>query len=63
MKMIIFIVLLLMYPLFLHWIKISDLRVIPLVAPYALGVLSITIMLTGITEFIVGKFKKRSDKQ
>ncbi|MCR8631004.1 MULTISPECIES: hypothetical protein [Paenibacillus] len=63
MKMILFILLLLMYPLFLHWIKISDLRVIPLVIPYALGVLSITIMLTGIAEYVAGKFKNKSDKQ
>ncbi|WP_282942233.1 hypothetical protein [Paenibacillus sp. RC67] len=58
MKMIIFFALLLLYPLFLHWIKISDYRVVPLVVPYALGVLSITIILSGITEFIVKKIKQ-----
>ncbi|WP_197035579.1 hypothetical protein [Paenibacillus sp. UNC451MF] len=57
MKMIMFFALLLLYPLFLHWIKISDYRVVPLVVPYALGVLSITIMLTGIAEFIMKKMK------
>ncbi|MDF2962560.1 MAG: hypothetical protein K0S39_4295 [Paenibacillus sp.] len=58
MKMIVFFALLLMYPLFLQWIKITDYRVIPLVIPYALGVLSITIMLTGIAEYIVKKIKR-----
>lgn len=58
MKLIIFLVLLLMYPLFLRWIHISDLRVVPLVIPYALGVLSLTILISGIVEFIVNKWKK-----
>lgn len=57
MKMIMFFALLLLYPLFLHWIKISDYRVVPLVVPYALGVLSITIILSGIAEFIMKKLK------
>ncbi|GAA4848410.1 hypothetical protein GCM10023310_28240 [Paenibacillus vulneris] len=58
MKMIVFFALLLLYPLFLHWVKISDYRVVPLVVPYALGALSITIMLTGIADFIVKKLKQ-----
>jgi hypothetical protein len=60
MKLIIFIILMLMYPLFLRLIHISDLRVIPLVAPYALGVLSLVVMISGIIEFIA---KKIRDKQ
>ncbi|TDF95757.1 hypothetical protein [Paenibacillus piri] len=58
MKLALFLILLLLYPLFLHWVKITDLRVIPLFAPYALGVLSITIIITGIVEFIAKKIKK-----
>ncbi|OXM85071.1 hypothetical protein [Paenibacillus rigui] len=58
MKLIVFFVLLLMYPLFLHWIHISDLRVVPLVIPYALGVLSLTILFSSIVEFFVNKWKK-----
>ena len=57
-KLIVFIVLLLMYPLFLRWIHISDLRVVPLVVPYALGVLSITILVSNIAEFFIKKWKK-----
>lgn len=55
MKLILFFVLLLLYPLFLHWVNIHDYRVVPLIIPYALGVLSITIMLTGMAEFIMKK--------
>lgn len=57
-KLIVFIALLLMYPLFLRWIHISDLRVVPLVVPYALGVLSITILVSNIAEFFIKKWKK-----
>jgi diguanylate cyclase (GGDEF)-like protein len=59
MKLIAFIVLILMYPLFLRLIHISDLRVIPLFAPYALGILSLVIMCSGIIEFIMNKLLKK----
>ncbi len=46
MKIAILIALLLLYPLFLRWVHITDLRAIPLVVPYALGALSVMILLT-----------------
>jgi hypothetical protein len=58
MKLITFFILLLMYPLFLRWVNISDLRVIPLVIPYALGILSLIIMISSIMEFIIKKIRK-----
>jgi len=58
MKIAVFLILMLFYPLVLRWLNIHDYRVVPLIVPYALGVLSITVMLTGIAEFIYKKFKK-----
>lgn len=63
MKLIIFIILMLMYPLFLRLIHISDLRVIPLVAPYALGVLSLVVMISGIIEFIARKLRDKQKEE
>ncbi|SFL10439.1 PAS domain S-box-containing protein/diguanylate cyclase (GGDEF) domain-containing protein [Paenibacillus sp. 1_12] len=63
MKLTIFIILMLMYPLFLRLIHISDLRVIPLIAPYALGVLSIVVMISGIIEFISKKLREKQQEE
>ncbi|WP_259618651.1 hypothetical protein [Paenibacillus doosanensis] len=59
MKLTLFIALLLMYPLVLHWMHISDYRVVPLVVPYAMGMIAITTLVSGIVEFIVKKIKGR----
>jgi hypothetical protein len=58
MQLIAFFLLLLLYPLFLRWVHISDLRVVPLVIPYALGVLSVVIIVSSIIEFIIKKIRK-----
>ncbi|WP_248927648.1 hypothetical protein [Paenibacillus hamazuiensis] len=42
------IALLLLYPLFLKWIHIHDLRVVPLVVPYAMGCICVVIILDGL---------------
>jgi hypothetical protein len=57
LKMCMFFAMLLLYPLFLRWIHVSDYRVVPLVVPYTLTVLSFTIIFSEIVEFIVKKIK------
>jgi cellobiose-specific phosphotransferase system component IIC len=63
MKLAAFIILMLMYPLFLRLIHISDLRVIPLVAPYALGILSLIVMFSGIYEFTRNKLRDKQEEE
>ncbi|MDQ1911057.1 hypothetical protein RAC89_11405 [Paenibacillus sp. GD4] len=55
-KIILFVVLMLLYPLFLQQIHITDLRVVPLVIPYALGCLAAIIIGSELAGFF---FKKR----
>jgi hypothetical protein len=57
LKMCLFFPMLLLYPLFLRLIHISDYRIVPLVVPYTLAVLSVTIIFSEIVEFIIKKIK------
>lgn len=60
LKIIVFLVLLLMYPLFLRWIHITDLRAVPLVIPYALGILSLIILSSELLGVLLRK-RRRDD--
>ncbi|TVY07594.1 hypothetical protein [Paenibacillus cremeus] len=60
MKIAIFIILMLMYPLFLHLVHITDLRAIPLIVPYALGTLSVIIL---GSEIIGLFFRRKKDSE
>ncbi|TBL81717.1 hypothetical protein [Paenibacillus thalictri] len=53
----IWVVMLLFYPLFLKLIHIHDLRVVPLVVPYAVGCLAVVIIVSEIVEYVVKKFR------
>lgn len=56
MKIAVFVLLLMLYPLFLRLIHISDLRAIPLVVPYALASLSFLIIGSELLSWL---FKKK----
>ncbi|WP_281886481.1 hypothetical protein [Paenibacillus sp. YYML68] len=58
MKLIAFLVLLMLYPLFLKLLQISDLRAIPLIVPYALAVLSVVILIFEVSAFVVKLWKR-----
>ncbi|AEI41170.1 hypothetical protein [Paenibacillus mucilaginosus] len=55
MKIALFILLLLLYPLFLRAVKITDLRAVPLVIPYLLACLAIVILLSEAARWILKK--------
>lgn len=54
-KIALFILLLLLYPLFLRAVKITDLRAVPLVIPYLLACLAIVILLSEAARWILKK--------
>ncbi|WP_426453323.1 hypothetical protein ACP26L_13935 [Paenibacillus sp. S-38] len=58
MKIALFILLLLLYPLFLQAVRITDLRAVPLIVPYLLGCLAVVILLSEAAGF----FLKKKDK-
>ncbi|MCP1312040.1 MULTISPECIES: hypothetical protein [Paenibacillus] len=58
-KIVILVALLLLYPLFLRWVHITDLRAIPLVVPYALGALSVMILLTELGKGAARLFRRK----
>ncbi|KEQ25839.1 hypothetical protein [Paenibacillus tyrfis] len=58
-KIAILVVLMLLYPLFLRWVHITDLRAIPLVVPYALGALSVMVLLTELGKGVARLFRRR----
>ncbi|MEK8132789.1 hypothetical protein WMW72_33405 [Paenibacillus filicis] len=60
MKIAVFLVLLLLYPLFLRLIHIWDMRAIPLILPYALASLSVIILASEIGSFILKKFSRKT---
>ncbi|MFB6362719.1 hypothetical protein ACFCP7_01490 [Paenibacillus elgii] len=59
MKIAILVALLLLYPLFLRWVHITDLRAIPLVVPYMLGALSVMILLTELGKGAARLFRRK----
>jgi amino acid transporter len=59
-KIIVFVALLLMYPFFLKWVHITDLRAVPLIIPYALGVLSLIILGSELLGLLLRK-RRRDD--
>lgn len=59
MKIAVFVLLLMLYPLFLRLIHISDLRAIPLVVPYALASLSFLIIGSELLSWL---FKTKKNK-
>ncbi|WP_201305325.1 hypothetical protein [Paenibacillus puerhi] len=58
MKIAVFILLMLLYPLFLRLIEIWDIRAIPLILPYALASLSLIILVSEIGSFLMRKWNK-----
>ncbi|MCZ8516769.1 hypothetical protein O9H85_31280 [Paenibacillus filicis] len=56
-KMILFFVLLLLYPVFLKAVHIWDMRAIPLIVPYALGCLSCMVIVSEIGAFALRKLR------
>lgn len=51
-KTIVFVLLLMMYPLFLQIVKVHDFRAVPLIVPYALASLAVIVLASELAGWI-----------
>ena len=58
-KITVFVILLLLYPLFLKWVHMTDLRAIPIIVPYCLASLSVIIIFSEIIGAIGALLRKK----
>ncbi|CAG7642732.1 hypothetical protein ACFQI7_10960 [Paenibacillus allorhizosphaerae] len=58
-KIAAFIIILLLYPLFLRWVHMTDLRAIPIIVPYCLAALSVIIIFSEMIGAIAALLSKK----